>query len=532
MENQPSHRRYRRRILALGVVAFLVLFVVGAMIFIPVVQNDLTDRVERSLADDGIVGVSASFSGQDGTLTCTTPLADPDAVEAAAEDLWGVRSIDLDPSCRADDAGRAGEPETSPPATDPTRDSTLAQGPAATEPGPEAILDIVDGDQLFGQLAAWLRTAQLTGLDGLGGDGPYTLFAPTPAAFDAIFDDIGADGFEDLGSDADLLRTILLHHVAEGEITSSDLESGALTMLDGTEIVVDVDALTFTSGSSVAGVEDPSTQLDIEASNGVIHAIDRLLIPAGLELADPNDGTTRADFTDGRLVLSGDLQSETQRQQLVNAAQQVVEAGNVEDQLVVNSSVVVDDAEIGRLAGLVAGMPPNLVSGTVVLVGDQLSLTGVYRDDGTNATLTALAGALGAGTDLTARNAADDTTAQALQDELNEFVRRNPILFEPNSTTLTADAAAVIEQLAARALRLAGTSILIVGHTDSDGDAAANQRLSEGRAAAVLNALVEQGLAADSLQSEGRGAQNPVLGPDGVEDKSASRRVEFIVTAI
>ena len=86
------------------------------------------------------------------------------------------------------------------------------------------------------------------------------------------------------------LRTLLEHHVAEGRITADELETGPLTMLDGTDIDVDAEAITFTSGTSVAGVADPATQLDIEASNGVVHAIDRILVPPGLDLAPPTPG--------------------------------------------------------------------------------------------------------------------------------------------------------------------------------------------------------------------------------------------------
>ena len=533
IDSTLHERRYRRRILTLGGLALLLVFLIGALIFIPVVQNDLSDRVEDRLTDRGIEGVSAAFSGQDGTLSCASPLEDPDAVERIAEELWGVRVIDLDRSCTTASATAAEPGTTTPESTDSTVEvvETVTSGPG-TQPEPDQILDLVDGDPLFDQLSAWIETAGLDGDDSLGGDGPFTFFAPTSAAFDSLFDEIGADGFEALNSDPEMLRAILLHHVAEGELRSPDLASGPLTMLDGTDIDVDVDALTFTSGSTVAGVDDPPTELDIVASNGVIHAIDRILLPADISLTDPNAGTTTVNLVDGRLVLTGDVQSEAQRELLLGAAREVVDAGNIDDQLVVDAGVEVEDAAIDRLSGLVSVMPPNLVSGTAEVTGDDLSLTGVYLNNDANVAVTELAGDLDASVDLSARDTADADAAQALQDELNEFVRLNPILFEPNSTVLTPEANVVIEQVAARASRLDGTSIQIIGHTDSDGDAAANQRLSEGRAAAVLTALVAQGLPAEGLQSEGRGAQTPILGPDGLEDKVASRRVEFVVAAL
>ena len=114
---------------------------------------------------------------------------------------------------------------------------------------------------------------------------------------------------------------------------------------------------------------------------------------------------------------------------------------------------------------------------------------------------------------------------------MNAFVPANPVVFEPGSTDLTAESNAVIEQLAARALRLDGLDIVVVGHTDTDGSAEGNQLLSEGRAASVRAALVARGLDERVLTSEGRGETEPLLAADGTEDKAASRRVEFVVEA-
>lgn len=74
-------------------------------------------------------------------------------------------------------------------------------------------------------------------------------------------------------------------------------------------------------------------------------------------------------------------------------------------------------------------------------------------------------------------------------------------------------------------------SIAIEGHTDSDGVPIENLALSQRRAFTVLDALVERGVDPATLTAEGFGSEQPVL-IDGVEDKTASRRVEFrVVTA-
>ena len=92
---QPASR-YRRRILGLGALATGALYVIGAPIFNERIETDLERRVPVELAEAGFAGLTASFSGQDGTITCGAPLDDPEAARAAAYDVRGVRAIELD----------------------------------------------------------------------------------------------------------------------------------------------------------------------------------------------------------------------------------------------------------------------------------------------------------------------------------------------------------------------------------------------------------------------------------------------------
>ncbi len=534
-----SPRRYRRRILALGGLVFVFAFAIGAAIFIPIVQNDLEDRVEDALVDDGIEGVTASFSGQDGTLVCAQPLEDPERSLDVATGLWGVRTVSLDRTCFPDDDAPAGaatetgggtdSPGGSTPPTDAAVSTTEA--PTVTEPGLDSLADLVAGDPLFSQLAGLIDVAELGGSDGLGGDGPLTVFAPTDAAFDAAFEELGADAFGAVTSDPELLRTLLLHHVTADRITSDALVTGALTMLDGTDIDVDADSLTFTSGNSVAGVADPETQLDIEASNGVVHAIDRILVPPGVDLSSRSPGpATTAVFENGILALAGAVGDEEQRAQLLAAAGGI-DPANVVDELTVDAATAPPPGDVDRFAVVVEAIPANLVAGTASVGAGVVQLVGVVRDAAARTALEQLGTGTGVDLELSEPPVGDAMTAQGLEDELNAFVAANPVTFEPGSIELTPAANAVIEQLAARALGLDEVDIVVVGYTDTDGSADVNQLLSEGRAAAVRLALVEQGLDPDALTVEGRGEDEPVLGDDGAEDKAASRRVEFVVTA-
>jgi OOP family OmpA-OmpF porin len=71
--------------------------------------------------------------------------------------------------------------------------------------------------------------------------------------------------------------------------------------------------------------------------------------------------------------------------------------------------------------------------------------------------------------------------------------------------------------------------VLVEGHTDSDGDAAANQALSVARAASVRDALVAAGVDASILRTRGHGERRPVAPNDTPENKARNRRVDLLV---
>jgi OOP family OmpA-OmpF porin len=278
----------------------------------------------------------------------------------------------------------------------------------------------------------------------------------------------------------------------------------------------------------VAGVEDPATQLDIVASNGVIHAIDRVLLPPGFEPPAPVAPNVTATYRDGRLVVAG-VVDETQQAQLLAAADDGIDPANVIDELVIDAPGAPAAVDVDRLAVVVEAMPSNLVSGTATLDGASLRLDGVVRNDDARLALDELAVNTDVTVALVARPVADEAAADALEDELNSFVSENPILFEPSSVVLSPGSNAIVEQIAARARRLDGVDVVVVGHTDSDGTSDDNQLLSDGRAATVAAQLIELGLDENDVSSEGRGASEPILDANGAEDKAASRRVEFVV---
>ena len=150
---------------------------------------------------------------------------------------------------------------------------TLALGmTAATSAfaGSANIVETASSAGNFNTLAAALDAAGL--IDTLEGDGPFTVFAPTDAAFEAL-----PEGTVEMllkPENKDKLTAILTYHVVAGKVMSSDVVGiDSATTVNGAEIDVMV------SGSDVMLNDAKVTAVDIGASNGVIHVIDKVLLP-------------------------------------------------------------------------------------------------------------------------------------------------------------------------------------------------------------------------------------------------------------
>lgn len=106
--------------------------------------------------------------------------------------------------------------------------------------------------------------------------------------------------------------------------------------------------------------------------------------------------------------------------------------------------------------------------------------------------------------------------------------------FETNSATLAGDAPAALASVLTALKAASGCKVEIIGHTDQRGTDAANQTLSEARAASVVEYLVGQGIPAGNLTSSGKGESDPVPGSDQNTDAglAVNRRIEFKPTNV
>ncbi|MEP5728885.1 MAG: OmpA family protein [Sulfitobacter sp.] len=105
----------------------------------------------------------------------------------------------------------------------------------------------------------------------------------------------------------------------------------------------------------------------------------------------------------------------------------------------------------------------------------------------------------------------------------------NNLLFATDSTSLTPTLQGDLRALANNVQVYADSTLQIVGHTDSDGDASYNQTLSEGRARSVANVLINNGVPPQRINTFGRGESQPVASNLTPEGKAQNRRVEIVI---
>ena len=150
----------------------------------------------------------------------------------------------------------------------------------ATTPG--TIVEVAQGDGQFSTLVSAVTAANLG--ETLSGDGPFTVFAPTNAAFEKI-DQATRDSL--MNDDTEQLGSILKYHVVEGRTDAATLmqaiedageEGYTISTVGGGDLTA-----TMENGSVVltdaAGGKSTVSATDIEASNGLIHSIDTVLMP-------------------------------------------------------------------------------------------------------------------------------------------------------------------------------------------------------------------------------------------------------------
>lgn len=149
---------------------------------------------------------------------------------------------------------------------------TMAAETSTAETSAPAEMNIVETAVAAGQFKTLASLLQQTGLDEtLAESGPYTVFAPTDKAFAKVPEKT----LNTLASNPDQLKAVLLYHVVDGEAKAADVATmNSVETLNGASLPIKVnESVVRVGGAKVI-------QADVMASNGVIHVIDRVLIPS------------------------------------------------------------------------------------------------------------------------------------------------------------------------------------------------------------------------------------------------------------
>lgn len=143
----------------------------------------------------------------------------------------------------------------------------LALAGCATSPAPQSIADTTASTPSLSTLNRLIADAGLT--ETLRGAGPYTVFAPSDDAFKAL----PPKTLASLTQDKEQLKAVLLYHVAPGKVLAADVKPGSVDTAQGSKLALS------RAGSFVTVEEALVTQADVPATNGVVHVIDKVLIP-------------------------------------------------------------------------------------------------------------------------------------------------------------------------------------------------------------------------------------------------------------
>lgn len=144
---------------------------------------------------------------------------------------------------------------------------SLTLAGCASTPAPSTIVDMAARSPQLSTLNRLIAEAGLS--EPLRGPGPFTVFAPSDEAFKAV----PAGTLAELGNNKELLKSVLTYHVVPGRTMAADVKNGNAKTVNGANLALGK------AGTMVTVEEAVVVQADVAASNGVVHVIDRLLMP-------------------------------------------------------------------------------------------------------------------------------------------------------------------------------------------------------------------------------------------------------------
>jgi uncharacterized surface protein with fasciclin (FAS1) repeats len=300
---------------ALLIMAGLVCFAASAQ-----PQEEATVTIQNGTFDPATVEVYMGSTvvwtnedDKDQTVTSTEPLFDSGVIPPGGEFSYTFDVVGIYDYISTEDPAMRGQVKVI-----ETEAGAMAMN--------ETIPQVIDNESNLTSLAAAIETANMT--EALSEPGPFTCFAPTDEAFAAV----PADVMAALNNDTELLTQVLLYHVVDGQFMSTDFVDGMnLTTLEGSDLTITVSGEENVTDMNMTGTEENATgtnmteetgmvenatpiimvneatvvEPDIEASNGVIHIIDAVLIPPDLMIAANETANMTANETANETATEG-----------------------------------------------------------------------------------------------------------------------------------------------------------------------------------------------------------------------------------
>jgi uncharacterized surface protein with fasciclin (FAS1) repeats len=145
--------------------------------------------------------------------------------------------------------------------------TVLLMSACATTPTLTTVAQTIAANPQLSTATRLINEAGLT--ETLQGAGPFTVFVPTDEAFKAV----PAAMVDALGKDKARLKAVLTYHVVPGALSSGDVKNGPIKTVNGAELSL------YRAGTFVTADEAVVTTADLRATNGVVHIVDKVLMP-------------------------------------------------------------------------------------------------------------------------------------------------------------------------------------------------------------------------------------------------------------
>jgi uncharacterized surface protein with fasciclin (FAS1) repeats len=207
-----------------------------------------------------------SMGKPDATTTPDGGMSKPSQMPATTPD-GGMSKPSQMPATTPD--GGMSKPSQMPATTPDGGMSKPSQMPVTTTPVGKTIVDIAAGNKSFTTLVKAIKAADL--VETLAGEGPFTVFAPTDEAFAKLPKGTLTKLLKP--ENKEQLKKILTYHVVPGAVTSKMLKAGKVDTVEGSQITVKITAKKVMINNANV------IKANIKTSNGVIHAIDRVIMP-------------------------------------------------------------------------------------------------------------------------------------------------------------------------------------------------------------------------------------------------------------